>query len=114
MVIPMTKASPTPQLDSLIRDDPDLVDRIFDYLLREFPDIEGPKLAETKLAVRENFGGSEQYVRSAAAVKRQEVAVQVLSRFNGRNATEVARELKISRTSVYRFLKQAGKKPASK
>ena len=112
--MPTTKASPTPQLDALIEGDPDLVDRIFEYLLREFPDIGGPKLAETKRAVRETFGGREGYVRSAAAVERQEVATQVLSRFNGRNATEVARELKISRASVYRFLKQAGKRPGQK
>jgi len=35
-------------------------------------------------------------------------ARKVLALFNGRNAREVARKLGISRTSVYRYLKQPG------
>ena len=40
--------------------------------------------------------------------KGDRLATQVLSLFNGRNATEVARCLNISRATVYRLLKQPG------
>jgi Mor family transcriptional regulator len=100
----------TPKLDAMLAAEPDFVDRIFEYLLAEFPQIAGPRLADTKKAVREKFGAREVYVRSAAAQERQELADSVMALFNGRNATEVARRLDISRATVYRLIKQPGKK----
>lgn len=102
--------SPTPKLDTLIAKDPDLVDRIFEYLLAEFPQIAGPKLEGSMRALRERFGAQEVYVRSQAAQDRRDQADAVLSLFNGRNATEVARRLNISRATVYRLIKQPAKK----
>src|SRR5687768_12495515 len=106
----MHDTSPTPQLDALMREDADLVDRIFEYVLQEFPEIQRARLQAAKRSVRERFGGREEYVRSAATVEREEQADQVLALFNGRNATEVARRLKISRATVYRLIKQPGRK----
>lgn len=106
----------TPQLTGLLQAEPDLVDRIFDYLL-----LMSPRLAEAledvgqaKEAVRDEFGGEKVYVRSgnSAAKRTQEsraMAEKVLSLFNGRNASEIARELNISRATVYRLLKQSGR-----
>lgn len=87
--------------------DPDFVDHVFAYLLKEFPHLAGPQFAKAKRAVREELGGERVYVPSRSATDRQAMAHQVLSLFNGRNAREVARELNISRATVYRLLKQA-------
>jgi Mor family transcriptional regulator len=105
--------SPTPQLDALLAQEPDFVDRIFEYLLCEFPQIAGPRLDEAKRGVREQFGAREVYVRSAASAEREALAKAVLALFNGRNATEVARRLQISRATVYRMIKQPGPKKKS-
>ena len=88
--------------------DPDLVDRIFDYLLAEFPQIAGVRLDETRQAVREEFRGEEVSIAARPASERQRLAQEVLSLFNGRNAREVARRLQISRATVYRVIKQPG------
>ena len=101
-------AAPALPLDA----DPDLVDRIFDYLLSEIPgfadSVERARLAELKTAVRAEFAGDRQRVAPRTAAGRRDVVVQVLALFNGRNATQVARRLNISRASVYRYIKQAG------
>lgn len=57
-------------------------------------------------ALRKEFGGREVYVASGRSYEalRQEF----LRRYNGRNATTLARELKIGRATVYRWLKQPG------
>ncbi len=99
--------SPHPQLDKLIEQDPDLVDRIFDYLLEEFPQIR-EKAAELKASVRSEFQGEECYIREQSVTERQLKVQQVLALFNGRNALEVARRLNIGRATVYRIVKQAG------
>ena len=103
---------PTPDLQRLIDAEPDLVDRIFDYLLAEFPQIAGmpaASLQKTKAAVRAEFAGEECYIASRPATARQQMVAEILALFNGRNATEVARRLQISRATVYRVIKQPGK-----
>ena len=87
--------------------EPDLVDRIFDYILTELPQIAG-SVQKHKDAVRAEFKGEECYIASRPATERQHTVSQVLSLFNGRNASEIARRLKISRATVYRTLKQPG------
>jgi transcriptional regulator of acetoin/glycerol metabolism len=108
-------ASPTSTAGHVLSErfaDPDLVDRIFDYVLDLLPELAGRE-ADIKTAIREEFGGEEQYVRSGQAdqraVRSRALAAEVLSLFNGRNATEVARSLRISRATVYRLLKQSGR-----
>lgn len=93
--------------------DADLVDRIFAFILAEFPEIDRSNLREAELAIREEFGGNpDNYVRTAHALRRRQLAHQVLALFNGRNASEVAQRLGISRPTVYRILKQPGGQPA--
>lgn len=105
----MVAKSPTPMLDAMLASEPDLVDRVFDYLIAQVPEmlqhIAGTRLEQAKAAVRDEFAGQEAYIRVRAG--SDDLAVRVLSLFNGRNATEVARELQISRATVYRKLKQA-------
>lgn len=105
----MAARSPTPKLDALLRAEPDLVDRIFDYLIAQHPDMAALKADAVRQAVRDEIGGQEWYVRR----RRGNTASLVLALFNGRNASEVARQLQISRASVYRYLKQPGPQTVS-
>ncbi|MGF6347915.1 helix-turn-helix domain-containing protein [Variovorax sp. W2I14] len=104
------RPNPTPKLQELIDREPDLVDRIFEYLLSEFPQIAGVKLEATKNAVREEFRGEEVYIAARPASAKHQLAQDVLALFNGRNAREVARRLNISRATVYRLIKQPGER----
>lgn len=101
--------SPHPQLDKLIEQDPDLVDRIFEYILAEFPQVKD-KSGELKAAVRSEFQGEECYIRGRSLTEREQLVQQVLALFNGRNASEVARRLGIGRATVYRLIKQSAGK----
>lgn len=102
--------------------DPDLVDRIFEYILAEPAMAQAVQavarlrpsgvsaehaLQQLKSAVRQEFNGERCYITAHPATERQEKVAQVLRLFNGRNATEVARRLQISRSSVYSYIKQA-------
>jgi len=99
--------------------EPDLVDRIFDYILAD-PALalaikhtsadQQKSITKLKYAVRAEFRGEECYIAGRPATARQETVVTVLRLFNGRNATEVARKLNVSRATVYRYLKQPGRK----
>lgn len=92
-------------------DNADLVDRLFDYLLQMQPTLadDPAKFLAMKSAVRDEFAGTDVYLRRRE--KSDRLAAQVLSLFNGRNATEVARCLRISRATVYRLIKQPGSRP---
>ena len=95
--------------------EPDFVDRMFDYLLREFPQIAGPEFDRVRRDLRHEFAGNEAYIPRQSAAERELERAQrdqrILALFNGRNATEVARTLQIGRATVYRILKQAGRNP---
>lgn len=104
------------ELQRLLDAEPDLVDRIFDYIFSD-PQLaqaitaigvqSGQKISQLKTAVRAEFRGEECYIAGRPATERQRTVARVLALFNGRNATEVARQLGIGRTTVYRYLKQA-------
>ncbi len=100
--------TPPKGLQALLDAEPDLVDRIFEYLLAEFPQLAGnpSKVHQAQVAVRAEFAGEEIYIAKRA---NQKLAEDVLRLFNGRNASEVARRLGIHRATVYRYLKQPGK-----
>ena len=108
--MPPIKEAPTtpPSLQQLLQDEPDLVDRLFDYLLELLPDLReaGPTLQSARAKLRDEFSGEEGYIRKRDSAH---ISQKVLEAFNGRNATEVARRLGISRATVYRVLKQAGR-----
>jgi len=103
----MPNAQPK-ELQALLAAEPDLVDRIFEYLLAEFPQLAGDaaRVQKAQTAVRAEFAGEEVYIQKRSS---KDIAAEVLRLFNGRNATEVARRLQIHRATVYRYLKQSGK-----
>jgi len=92
-----------------MRLEPDLVDRVFDYLVALVPEI-SQRRAEIKTALRDEFATNRAYVRRRGAGETNPVAAEVLRLFNGRNASEVARVLQIHRATVYRYLKQPGRR----
>lgn len=88
--------------------DPDLVDRIFEYVVEQFPEISASRIDALKRATREELSGEQYYIPARSPTERQRQVQEVLRLFNGRNATEIARRLQISRATVYRWVKQAG------
>jgi transcriptional regulator of acetoin/glycerol metabolism len=102
--------SPTPRLDALTRLEPDLVDRIFDYAVALMPALAGQR-QQISEALRAEFAGARVYIRRRAEQPVDKLAQEVLRLFKGRNASEVARTLRIGRATVYRKLKQPGPKP---
>jgi len=108
----MTTPRPHP---STLKDrltDADFVDRVWQYLLTTWPtrlaDIPPNEVEQIKHQIRRDERG-DHYVSPASEAARQHQAKQILTLFNGRNATEVARRVGCSRAKVYRVLKQAGK-----
>ena len=89
--------------------EPDLVDLIFDRFVAQFPQISQHSLAELKAEMRAQVSGDEHYIRKREPTERQRLVRLVLEQFNGRNASELARQLGIGRSSVYRILKQPGR-----
>jgi Mor family transcriptional regulator len=83
---------------------PDLVDAIFAYIFEEFPEFR-ERIEAMKEATRKEFSGIETYIPHRSQAERDKLARDVLSLFNGRNATEVARRLNIGRATVYRIIK---------
>jgi Mor family transcriptional regulator len=63
-----------------------------------------------KRAAREEFKGAVFYIPTRSPSERQLLVAEALRLFNGRNATEVARRLRISRATVYRWVKQPGRR----
>lgn len=107
-----------PELQALLKAEPGLVDRIFDYILSD-PAMsaalqkfgsEGMSPADVNRLkasvvpkVEAEFAGE-----TVRILKRRGLHLQVLALFDGRNASEVARRLRISRATVYRVIKQPG------
>lgn len=87
---------------------PDLVDRMFEYLIEMLPELRGSAAAVERVEqqLRSEFAGQDVYIPAKSLVGKAEERRQVLRLWNGRNATSVARSLGISRSTVYRHLKQ--------
>jgi len=108
--------APRPQFDQSQLGDPfndrDFVDRVWSYLVQAWPDrlgvLDQAEVEEVKQLIRHQERGERPYITPAAydSPARQRQAEAILSLFNGRNATEVARTVGCSRATVYRVLKQ--------
>jgi hypothetical protein len=90
--------------------EPDLVDLIVEFLVSKEPAL-ADRAADMTADLRAEFGGQRWYVSARPETERGERVRKILELFNGRNATEVARRLHISRATVYRAIKQPGIAP---
>lgn len=86
-------------------DKPDLVDQVIEYLASIEPGLRD-RLEEIEEDLRAQFSGLNWWVSSKPHLERRRRAQEILSLFNGRNASEVGRRLGVSRATVYRVLKQ--------
>lgn len=96
-------------MSAAILDNPDLIDAIFAFIVIEFPEMR-ERAQALKDSARKEFAGIETYIPRRSQAERERVVREVMKLFNGRNATEVARRLNISRASVYRIIKTDGVK----
>lgn len=106
LLAPMGK----PSTSGPVITEPDLVDRIWEYVLEQLPEL-CSRRASIIDAIRSEYGGDEHYIRrmdESPAERAERMRVEVRKMWNGRNASEVARVLRISRATVYRVLKQPG------
>lgn len=101
-----TQRKPAPATEPVPAEE-DLIDLLVAYVIRIAPSLKSHR-ASIERDLRAEFGGDRWYIQARTETQRQARVREVLQRFNGRNATEVARELHISRATVYRMLKQPG------
>ena len=95
-------------MTTALLDNADLIDKIFEFIEFEFPEMRDKTVALKQLARRE-FAGIETYIPRRSQSERDRVVAEVMLLFNGRNAAEVGRQLNISRASVYRIVKRDSK-----
>jgi DNA invertase Pin-like site-specific DNA recombinase len=110
MVIESSKAHRTQTLADRLAD-PDFVDRVWDYLLANFPqlkEVSQERVHDVKQQIRRGERGERPYITPASPSAREMEAKKILRLFNTMNATEVARVVGCSRATVYRVLKQSG------
>lgn len=87
----------------------DIAYEVASDMMKQWPaDIRRQLAEKIEERLRREMAGDRGYIRSAASSTRQEKYDRVRRMFNGRNAMEIARELKIGRTTVYRILKTPG------
>jgi Mor family transcriptional regulator len=86
----------------------DLIARMVAYVITVEPALAKRRVQITD-DLRKEFGGERWYVPSRHKTDRQERIAAILATFNGRNASEVARKLNVSRATVYRVIKQPGR-----
>jgi DNA invertase Pin-like site-specific DNA recombinase len=92
----------------------DFVDRVWGYMVAQWPhllrDISEDEARAVRQHIRHQERGERPYITPAGAAQYAERVRAVLAMFNGRNAREVARELGCGRATVYRILKQHGRR----
>ena len=94
-----------PGIHAEVQRSPNLVDLLLQFVIAEFD----AQLTAVVSDMRKTFGGEQFYHPKRSERDRQRIAADVLRLFNGRNASEVARRLGISRATDYRVLKQGAK-----
>lgn len=78
-------------------------------IMAEFAKEVSKQMAESiEKRLRAEMAGDRGYISSESTETREAKQDRARRMFNGRNATEIARELKIGRATVYRWLKRPG------
>lgn len=87
----------------------DVVTHLLQKLCELVPEVRGDVARQQSIEahLRLEFGGQTTYV-AASGKDYAAMRAQVRERFNGRNASTLARELGVGRATVYRWLKQPG------
>lgn len=99
-------AAPLPMAAGTDAEKPhDLIDRVMAWHASR--GMSKDECAKCEADLRAEFGGDMTYIGKHGNAARELRAREVLAKFNGRGATELARSMRIGRATVYRVLKQA-------
>lgn len=91
--------------------DPDFVDElgkiIIDFMsMRGLPDADGMSLSQAAMNwVRETYEGDRIWIRKGRAQKKPHVE-KIRAEFDGTNLAEIMRRYDVSRTTVYRIVRE--------
>ncbi len=77
----------------------DIINLLIEKLMEMQPGLEADFFLQIEKQLRTELGGSKAYVK-----KLKPSAVDIVQRFDGRNAKAVAKELGVSRATVYRAI----------
>lgn len=83
----------------------DIVTRFFELLAQAAPSLSESLALEIEHQIRHEFAGERVYI----AKRDDALAERIAEKFNGRNVREIAREMHVSRRTVYRSIKKARK-----
>ena len=87
----------------------DIAYEVANDIMKQWPAEIRRELAEKiEQRLRREMAGDRVYISNKSTASREQKYDMVRRMFNGRNATAIAHELKIGRTTVYRILKTAG------
>lgn len=86
----------------------DIVTRFFELLAEADPSLSKSLAAEMERQIRHEFAGERVYI----AKRDDALSERIAEKFNGRNVREIAREMHVSRRTVYRSIKKARKHSA--
>ena len=87
----------------------DIAYEVASDMMKQWPaDIRRQLAEKIEERLRREMAGDRGYISSASTSSRKEKHDRVRRMFNGKNAVEIARELKIGRATVYRIIKTPG------
>lgn len=83
----------------------DIIKRFIELLAEAQPSLSESIAADIERQLRHEYAGSRVYVHKRA----EPASVMIVQRFDGRNVDRLARELRVSRRTVYRALNASRK-----
>lgn len=86
----------------------DIVTRFFELLAEAAPSLSESLAIEIERQIRHEFAGERVYIQKRTDALSERIA----EKFNGRNVRELAREMHVSRRTIYRSIKKARKHSA--
>jgi len=86
----------------------DIVTRFIELLTQVAPSLSESLALEIEYQIRQEFAGERIYI----AKRDEAIASRIAEKFNGRNVRELAREMHVSRRTIYRAIKKTRKSRA--
>lgn len=86
----------------------DIITRFIEILEQTRPDISRAATETIETLLRHEYAGESVYISR----RRSSLRGEIVERFTGHNTAHIAREMNVSRRTVYRIIKAARKKKA--
>lgn len=97
----MPAASTRRLIDQPAPNEPDIVVRMLELVRDQLPELAPAQARAIEQQIRSEFGGGQVYLRA-----RRSVEAEVSARWDGRNHVQLARELGVGRSTVYRVIER--------